>query len=110
MSTQTAKVTKNANPAQSAVEEKPVKDNPPVEANVPKEKDETKADKFRRLAVSRTGKSIAAIKNLIPLSNRSNYEYTPEQVKRIVTALSDAIMDVTKAFSQDRTVKSEFTL
>ncbi len=42
---------------------------------------ESRADKFVRLGEYRVNKSIDAIGRLENLSNRSNYEYTQEQVE-----------------------------
>lgn len=110
MSTRNVKVTKNADTAQHTNKEDSLQGNPPAAAQGQEVPVETKADKFRRLAVSRTGKAIAAVKNLIPLSNKSNYEFSAEQVKRICGALADAIGDVAKAFTMDRAAKTEFQL
>lgn len=55
---------------------------------------ETKADKFVRLAKARTTKALKAIAQLENLAG-SNYEYTAEQVTKIVGALDDAINKVT---------------
>lgn len=43
--------------------------------------EETKAEKFIRLGEYRMNKAIEAIGRLENLSNRSAYEYTPEQVE-----------------------------
>lgn len=49
---------------------------------------ETKAEKFARLASSRTTRAIQAIDSLGKLSS-SAYEYTPEQIDKIFGALAE---------------------
>jgi hypothetical protein len=53
----------------------------------PKVEDESKGDRFKRLATSRTQKALNCIRLLGNLSNRSSYEYSPEEVQRIFSAL-----------------------
>jgi hypothetical protein len=48
---------------------------------------ESKADKFRRLAVYRMDKALERITQLGHLSNRSQYEYTAEQVEKMRATL-----------------------
>lgn len=51
------------------------------------EKNETKREKFVRLANSRTGKALDAIANLAGLASPTNYEYTAEDWTKIFSAL-----------------------
>ena len=53
---------------------------------------ETKADRFTRLAVARVSKAIKAIQNIGNLGG-PNYEKTQEQVEKISEALQVACMD-----------------
>lgn len=46
-----------------------------------------KRENFIRLAESRVGRAISSIRIIGNLSNRSNYEYTEEDVKKIISAL-----------------------
>lgn len=55
---------------------------------------ETKAEKFARIAQSRTNKALAAIAALGGLSSKANYDYTPEQWEKIYTALLGEINKV----------------
>ena len=48
---------------------------------------ETKREKFVRLANSRTGKALDAVANLGGLANPTNYEYNAEDWVKIFTAL-----------------------
>ena len=54
---------------------------------------ESKADKFRRLAKKRVPAALAKIR-LIGNLGGSGYEYTPEQVAKIETALKEASASV----------------
>ena len=49
--------------------------------------EETKAEKFVRIGEYRMNKAIEAIGRLENLSNRSAYEYTPEQVEAMFSVL-----------------------
>lgn len=51
---------------------------------------ESKSDKFRRLAKKRVPAALAKIKNIGNLGG-SGYEYTAEQVEKIETALNNAV-------------------
>jgi hypothetical protein len=52
-------------------------------------KNEPKDAKFKRLAVPRIRKALSAIKQIGNLAS-SQYEYTPEQITKIFSALNDA--------------------
>ncbi len=52
---------------------------------------ESKSDKFIRLAEQRTNKAINQIQALGDLSNTAVYNYTPEQVIKIKTAITEAL-------------------
>ena len=72
---------------------------------------ESKADKFKRLAISRTEKALAAIANLRGLANKGNYEYTDEQVAKIFGALEGELTKLQNAFKSPGTVEAPgFTL
>ena len=51
--------------------------------------DETKADKFKRLASKRTSKAIKAVDNIGSLFSKA-YEFTPAQVASIQKYLTEA--------------------
>ena len=60
---------------------------------------ETKAEKFVRIGEYRMNKAIDAIGRLENLSNRSNYEYTQEQVEAIFSVLEKSVADVKAKFT-----------
>ena len=61
--------------------------------SVPAEKaGETKSEKFIRLGEYRINKAIDAIGRLENLSNKSAYEYTPEQVEAMFAVLESKVL------------------
>ncbi len=68
-------------------------------------------DKFVELAEKRVRRAIKDIKLIGNLSNRSNYLYTDEDVKRIHKALQQAVNEVKARFdAKGEGGESEFTL
>lgn len=79
--------------------------------NTAKAVEESKADKFKRLGAMRATKAINAMRGLQKLSNKNNYEYTPEQVEKIVTVLKDELEAVYNSFTKTgAAAKETFTL
>ena len=70
-------------------------------------KDETKAERFIRVATPRISKAVKAI-SLIGHCAGSNYEYTPAQVKQIDAALSKVVVDVLNKFADKADKQSAF--
>ena len=68
--------------------------------------EETKAQKFVRLAESRVTKVLAELRKVGNLA-APNYEYTEEQVKAIMLALNAAISDVGIRFSEPCSAEDE---
>jgi hypothetical protein len=48
---------------------------------------ETKREKFIRIAENRTNKAIQMIRSLSNLSNKSNYDFLDEDVRKIFNAI-----------------------
>lgn len=63
--------------------------------------DESKHDKFVRLAEARTNKIIDMIGLLGNLSNKSNYIYTEEQVESIFNSIQQALDESKQKFSNE---------
>lgn len=57
-----------------------------------------KSASFKTLASARTSKALNAIKIIGNLANKANYEYTDEQVQKILDALDTACAQVDAAF------------
>lgn len=62
---------------------------------------ETKRDKFVRLAESRMANTLKQIDLLANLSNTNFYEYTLEDVDKIVKTLKRAIKDLEATFKNE---------
>ncbi|MCP9934013.1 hypothetical protein KBZ08_08800 [Cyanobium sp. Candia 9D4] len=60
--------------------------------------DGTNREKFIRLAEKRTQKAIDAVAVIGKLSNRSNYSYTEDDIKKIKKALLDTVNDTISKF------------
>ncbi len=71
-------------------------------------KEETKSDKFRRLAENRVNTTIKDFNLIGNLANKSNYDYTKEDVDKIIRALRKALADLEYKFTPKN--KSEFKL
>lgn len=71
---------------------------------------ESKADKFVRLGEYRVNKVIDAICRLENLSNRTNYEYTQEQVEAMFSIMEKRLLEVKGRFAPKRKKKIRFHL
>lgn len=72
---------------------------------------ETKREKFVRLAEARTNKIIDMLKLLGNCSNSSAYDYTQQDVDKIFSAIEAEVREAKKKFSRSETQKStRFTL
>lgn len=70
---------------------------------------ESKGDKFKRLATKRVKNAISKVELIANLS-ASSYEYTSEEVDKIITALQNSVNRVKAAFSKQKIEKTEFHL
>jgi hypothetical protein len=61
-------------------------------------RDESKAEKWSRLATQRVTNALKRIKFLKALANKSQYHYEEDQAARLVQYLEDAVDEVTAAF------------
>ena len=71
---------------------------------------ESKADKFVRLGEYRVNKVIDAIGRLENLSNRTNYEYTQEQVEAMFSIMEKRLLEVKADLPRKRKKKIRFHL
>ncbi len=71
---------------------------------------ESKADRFRRLAVKRTKRVLDDVRILSNLANKGLYSHTPEQLKRIFGAIKDAIFEAEARFKGEEKKDIEFKL
>lgn len=58
----------------------------------------TKRENFIRLAESRVTRAIESLRIIGNLSNRSNYEYDEEDVKKIINTLQDELTSLKNQF------------
>ena len=70
---------------------------------------ESKSDKFKRLASKRVVNAISKIELITNLAAPS-YEYTPEEVAKILGALQGSVDKVKAAFSKQKIEKTDFRL
>lgn len=71
---------------------------------------EEKQNNFKRIAESRTNKIISGIVSLGNLSNRSYYEYTPEQIEIIFGAIQHELDIQKEKFKNKEKQKKKFRL
>ena len=63
--------------------------------------------KFAELATKRVNKTTQAIRVIGNLSNKSNYEYTDQDVRSIIRELNAAVADVKRRFSNGNSADSD---
>jgi hypothetical protein len=70
-----------------------------------------KREKFVTLAEARVSRAMQAIRVVGNLSNRSNYDYTEDDIKKIVKALTSEVEALQSRFkSSDAKARPEFKL
>ena len=70
--------------------------------------EETKAERFIRLAEYRMGKTVKDIKQLAQLANNNNYEWTEDQAKKIIRALDAEVQALEEALKGVKLTASTF--
>lgn len=71
--------------------------------------EQVKAERFKRVAENRTNKIIDQIRLLGNCANKSNYEYSEEDVKKIFSAIEAEIKE-TKSKYQAKSKNKKFEL
>ena len=71
---------------------------------------ETKREKFVRLAESRMNNVLKQLELLSNLSNTSAYEYSQNDVDKIIKSLKNAVANVEKSFTPSNSNTKKFTL
>lgn len=71
-------------------------------------KEETKREKFIRLAENRVNSTIKEINLIGNLANKSNYDYRKDDVDKIIKTLKKSVSDLESKFSSKN--RSEFKL
>lgn len=75
-----------------------------------KVKNETKHQRFVRLAEARTNRIISTLRLLGNCSSTAAYEYSKGDVAKIFRAIDDAVADAKKRFSKQETAAKPFSL
>lgn len=70
-------------------------------------RNETPAEKFKRLGNSRLFKALDAIELLEALSSTATYDYTEEQVDIIIGSLKQAVSNVARSFKNGGPIRKE---
>ena len=65
-----------------------------------------KSAKFKELARSRVNRAINMLRLIANLGNKTHYDYTPEQARKIITALQSEVTNV----NSKRRGTEEFTI
>jgi len=71
---------------------------------------ETKRERFVRIAETRTNKIIDMIRLLGNCSNKGNYSYTEEDVKKIFSTIETELKAAKAKFANVETVERKFRL
>ena len=73
-------------------------------------REETKGERFVRLAEFRVTRAIASISTIEALANTSNYDYTDDQAAELIKALDNAVGKLETTFSKsDRKATTTFS-
>ena len=70
---------------------------------------ESKSERFIRLAEGRVTKARMAISRLSYLSNTGNYEYTPQQVEQMFSVLEQELAEVKSDFMKTAKEEKKFS-
>lgn len=73
-------------------------------------KEETKRERFVRIAEARTNKILNMMQLLGNCSSKSNYEYTEEDIKKIFGALEKELKNTKNKFMGIEQSEERFTL
>lgn len=73
-------------------------------------KEESKREKFQRLANARTNKILEMIELLGNLGNTSNYEYSPDDVDKIFKAIENELKEAKSKFTKKQSKNIKFSL
>ncbi len=69
--------------------------------------DNQKAERFRRVAAPRVQRVLDSMENLAKCSNRNNYEYTSEDVTKMLRAIKTTLKSLEQKFEERNGVPSK---
>ena len=70
--------------------------------------EESRKERFKRLAIARTKAVLDKLRLLGNLSNKANYDYSDEEMRKIFSAIDSQIRTIKAKFSVS--IKREFKL
>ena len=73
------------------------------------EKRKSRRERFEDVAQRRTNNALNSIRLIANCANKHNYEYTRDDVQKIITALKKEVSDLQSAFNSNQT-KGDFKL
>lgn len=71
---------------------------------------ENKRERFVRIAENRTNRIIDTLRLLANCSNKSNYDYSEEDIKKIFAAIEKEVRNARSAFSGSDSESERFSL
>lgn len=69
-----------------------------------------KRERFKKVAEQRTNKVLKMIELLGNCSNKNNYEYTDEEIKKIFSAIDSQLNETKSKFKNIKEKNNKFTL
>lgn len=72
--------------------------------------EETRQQRFKRIAGARTNKILDMVKLLGNCANTGNYEYSEDDVKKIFSAIESEIKNAKAQFSKQSSKNKKFSL
>lgn len=69
-----------------------------------------KRERFKKVAEQRTNKVLKMIELLGNCSNKNNYEYTEEEIKKIFNAIDSQLNETKSKFKNIKEKNNKFTL
>lgn len=96
---------------QDATVEESLPDGSPVAtAQNPRKGPRNPRESFLRLGDRRMNRAVKDIRAIIPLANKSAYEYTKEEADFLCKAIADALADLRRAFEGQKQSRPTLTL
>lgn len=72
--------------------------------------EETRRERFKRIAGARTNKILDMVKLLGNCSNTGNYEYSEDDIKKIFSAIESELKNAKAQFSKQSNKNKKFSL
>lgn len=69
--------------------------------------DNSREERFRRVAAPRVQKVLDSIENLCKCANKGNYQYTADDVRKMLNTIKAKVRGLEQAFSNEGRPKTE---